>query len=234
MTVPLKADKAAFEAEMVRRGITRVVHFTPTINLISMYEQRAILSRKQLKRLAVDRPELHLSDYVEINDQLRLDNLDDYLNLSIQHPNHSLFWKFRNSCRNWCDSWCVVAIKPECIWYSDTLFSIGNAAGSYSKRHGIDGLYTTFCSLFQNKIVSGNVSNQRLLTRTNLLDCYPTDSQAEVLVKGGIQIGCVKEVYFKTQEECSRSQGAISLSVSTSLPPFKVDAHFFGDQRTNG
>ena len=95
-----KPDRAVFEAEVIRRGITRVVHFTPAINLISIYGQKALLSREQLKRLTVEYPDLHLADYVEINDQLRLDHLNDYLNLSIQHPNHLLFKKFRESCRN--------------------------------------------------------------------------------------------------------------------------------------
>ena len=234
MSLPYKPDRAAFEAEVKRRGITRIVHFTPTINLISIFEQQALLSREQLKRLTIEYPDLHLADYVEINDQLRLDNLNDYLNLSIQHPNHWLFRKFRDSCRNWCDSWCVIALTLECLWYTDTMFSIGNAASSYSKRHGINGLYKTFYSLFQGKVVAGNMYNQRILTRTNLADCHPTDAQAEVLVKTRIPIDCITAIYFETQEEASRSRAAISLSVNNPLPPIVVNPQLFGGQRIYG
>jgi len=232
--ISYKPDKAAFEAEVARRGITRIVHFTPTINLISIYEQGALLSREQLKRLAIKYPDLHLADYVEINDRLRLDNLNDYINLSIQAPNYRLFRKFRNSCQNWCDSWCVIALNTECIWYADTMFSIGNAAASYSKRYGINGRFKTFCALFQDKVVSGNINNQRILTRTNLAACYPTDPQAEVLVKGRIPIDCITEVFFETQEEASRLRAAISLLVTTPLPPFTVDSDVFGGNRSDG
>ena len=234
MSPSYKPDRAAFEAEVKRRSITRVVHFTPTINLISIYGQEALLSREQLKCLTVEYPELHLADYVEINDQLRLDHLNDYLNLSIQHPNHWLFKKFREYCRNWCDSWCVIALTPECLWYADTMFSIGNAASSYSKRHGINGLYATFCSLFQDKVIAGNMYSQRILTRANLTDCHPTDAQAEVLVKTRIPIECITGIFFETQEEASRSRAAISLSVKNPLPPFMVNTQLFGGQRIYG
>lgn len=234
MSLSYKPDRAAFEAEVKRRGITRVVHFTPTINLISIYEQKALLSREQLKRLTVEYPDLHLADYVEVNDQLRLDNMNDYLNLSIQHPNHWLFKKFRDSCRNWYDSWCVITLTPECLWYADTMFSIGNAASSYSKRHGINGLYKTFCSLFQDKVVAGNMYDQRILTRANLADCHPTDAQAEVLVKERIHIDCITDIFFETQEEASRSRAAISLYVTTPLPPFTVNPQLFGGKRIDG
>lgn len=234
MSIPFKPDRSSFEAEVSRRGITRLVHFTPTINLISIYEHGALLSRDQLKRLAVEYPELHLADYVEVNDRLRIDDLNDYLNLSIQHPNHWLFRKFRDSCRNWCDTWCVIALKPECLWYADTMFSIGNAAASLSKQHGINGRYMTFCSLFQDRVVAGNISSRRLLVRTNLADCHPTDAQAEVLVKERVPIDCITEVFFETKEEAHRSRGAISLSVKTPLPPFTVNPQIFGGQRTDG
>jgi hypothetical protein len=234
MTVPLKPNGAEFEAEAKRRGITRLVHFTPSINLISIYEQEALLSRKQLRRLTVEYPELHLEDYVEVNDRLRLDNLDNYLNLSIQHPNYVLLRKFRNSCRNWCDSWCIIAVNTECLSYEDTIFSIGNAAASYSKRHGINGQYNTFCSLFNDKIVSGNIYNQRVFNRSNLGCCHPTDVQAEVLVKECIPIDLVTEIFFETLEEAKRLRGALSLSVKEPLPPFTVNPQIFGDQRSYG
>jgi hypothetical protein len=234
VSIQCKADRALFETEVSRRQITRLIHFTPTINLISIYEQGELLSREQLKCLAVEHPDLHLADYVEINDRLRLDKMNNYLNTSIQHPNHWLFRKFRNSCRNWCDSWCIIALRPECIWYADTMFSIGNAAATYSKARGIDGQYETFCSLFEHRVAAGNIQHERALTRTNLADCYPTDAQAEVLVKERISIDCLVEVYFETQEEASRARGAVAVSVDAKLPPFLVNPGIFAGQRING
>ncbi|HQO09816.1 MAG TPA: DarT ssDNA thymidine ADP-ribosyltransferase family protein [Clostridiales bacterium] len=234
MPVVFKSDIEAFKDEVERRGINRVVHFTPAINLISIYEQGSILSREQLKKLTVEYPQLHLEDYVEVNDRLRLDNLNDYINLSIQHPNYYLFKKFRNSCKNWCDSWCVISLNPECLWYESTLFSIGNAASSVSKEFGINGKYTTFLSLFQDNLISGNINHQTVLSRKGIKDYHPTDVQAEVLVKGQISTECISEVFFETQEEASRFRAAISLTVNTKLPPFTVNSNLFIGDRNNG
>ena len=222
-----KPDRARFENEATRRGITRLVHFTPAMNLLSIFEQGALLSRKQLRQLSVESPDLHLDDFVEINDKLRLDKMEDHINISIQHPNHWLFKCFQDSCRSWCDSWCVIALSPACLWLDETLFSIGNAASSYSRRHGIDGSLEKFLALFQAKITAGNAYNQRVLTRNGLADCHPTDVQAEVLVSGRIPISKIQEVYFETDEELKRSKGAISVMCSVDLPPFVVDPSLF-------
>lgn len=227
MTPEYKSDRYLIEAEVTSRKITRLVHFTPTINLLSVYEQGAILSRKQLKQLSVNFPELHIDDYVEINDILRLDQMEDYINISIQHPNHWLFKRFRESCRSWCNSWCVIAISPECLSRNGTLFSIGNAAANHSRRNGIDGNIVNFRSLFQDRIVAGNAYNQRTLTRNGIADCHPTDVQAEVLVQGQLSITEIQEIYFETQDELRRSKGAISLTCSADLPPFLVDPSVF-------
>jgi hypothetical protein len=222
-----KPDHARFENEVVRRGITRLAHFTPTINLLSIFEQGALLSRKQLRQLSVERPELHLDDFIEINDKLRLDKMEDHINLSVQYPNHLLFQRFRDSCRSWCDSWCVIALSPSCLWLDETLFSIGNAASSYSQRQGINGSFEKFVSLFQPRVAASNANNQRVLTRNGLADCHPTDVQAEVLVRGRIPISEIEEIYFETDEELKRSRGAISIMHSIGLPPFVIDPSLF-------
>lgn len=234
MQIKYKPDKIAFENEVVRRGITRLVHFTPTINLISIFERGALLSRSALIQLDGILPDLFLRDYIEVNDRLRLDELNNYINLSIQHPNSWLLRKFRELKKNQCESWCVIALSPECIWYADTLFSINNDASSSSKRHGIHGDYAAFCSLFQDNITGGGANTDKVWTRKNLADCYPTDGQAEVLVKGTISSSCITGVYFETKEEAASTSQAIFLSVSVILPPFIVDNKVFGLNRNYG
>ena len=49
-----KPDWRQFEAEVSRRQITRLVHFSPIGNLISIFEQQAILSRDEPRSLSVE------------------------------------------------------------------------------------------------------------------------------------------------------------------------------------
>jgi len=113
------------------------------------------------------------------------------------------------------------------IRVNETLFSIGNAASGYSRRHGIDGSFDKFLTLFQPKITTGNVYNQRMLTRLGLDECHPTDVQAEVLVRGRISTSEIQRLYFETDEELRGSRGAISMMCPFELPPFLVDPSLF-------
>lgn len=200
------------------------MHFTPAMNLISIFEQGALFSRHQLRQLSVDYPDLHLDDYVEINDKLRLDGLEDFINLSVQHSNHYLLKIFKDSCRSWCDSWCVIAITPQYLYLKDTMFSIGNAASTTSQRFGIDATYEKFSAMFNEKVCG---TSQRVFTRNGMRNCYPTDVQAEVLVRSKIALEHIVEVYFETDEELHRSRGAIKMLYSGEIPQFTVDRSMF-------
>lgn len=223
-----KNDYKLIEEEVVRRQITRLVHFTPTMNLLSIFEQGALLSRHQLRKLSVEYPDLYLDDYVEINDKLRLDGLEDFINLSIQHSNHYLLKVFKESCHSWCDSWCVIAISPQYLYLKDTLFSIGNAASTASKRFGIDATYDKFSAMFNEKIYR---ENQLVYTRSRIKKCYPTDVQAEVLVRSKIAVEDIIEVYFESDEELHRSRGAIQILYSGEIPQFTVNGSMFHQRR---
>jgi len=224
-----------FMSEVSRRKISQLVHFTTIDNLLSIFEQGKILSRERLKKLNIEAPELYLQDYLRVNDNLRIDNLNDHINLSIQHPNYYLFKRFRDSCSDWCNDWCVIALSPECIWHSETLFSTGNAASTVSKAQGIRGDIDAFCALFAEKVHSGNMRSKRVLCRDGLADCYPTDIQAEVLVKGSISIDYISNVYFEATDVAKRSCGAImTISPSALLPPFIVNPRFFGAIKKDG
>ena len=150
-----KPDWRQFDADVTRRQITRLVHFSPIGNLISIFEQQAILSRDELRTLSVDAPELHLDDFLEINDPLRLDQRTDCINLSIQHPNYFLLEHFKQRYRAKIESWCVIAVSPKYVWYEGVVFSVGNAASSDVRRLGVDGTLAKFNQLFSPQIAIG-------------------------------------------------------------------------------
>lgn len=227
-----KSDRLLFEQEILNRKITRLVHFTTANNLFSIFEQGCLLSKVQLKNLSEERPDLYIEDYFICNDSKRLDFLEDHINLSIEHPNYWLLKKFRQNTQSTIDIWCVLCLDPECLYFEDTLFSVGNAASSYSKRYGIGGSFDNFLALFQGKLQAGNAQSSRVFVRGSRKDCYPTDDQAEVLVKDRVPVSMIKEVYFETEEGLRSCKGAISLLGVNDLPPFVLNQNIF-QKRSN-
>ena len=66
----LKLDHTAFEKEIEERGIEYLIHFTPTINLMGIFEQGKLLSRALLEEFDVAQTDIR--DYVEFTDDIDL------------------------------------------------------------------------------------------------------------------------------------------------------------------
>lgn len=217
-----KVDADRFDQEIRFRNIERLIHFTHTDNLISIFEWGAIYSRKKLEELAIEHPQLYMQDYVEVNDGLRLDNLQEYINLSIQYPNSFLLKRFRGRLSSSLGGWCLLEISPDLIFRNDALFSIGNAASRSSKDQGISGTFEKFKSLFSQEVLSGSVNNYRPINRAGLARNSPTDEQAEVLLLSAIPIEKINRIIFEDNEQLQISKGAISL-MSSKIPPCLVE-----------
>ena len=130
-----KSDHIEFQKEIVNRGIEQLVHFTPTINLLSIFEQGKLLSRALLEKFDINQTDIF--DYVKFSDDIRFDD-KSYINLSIQHSNSFLFNRFRQKTageHHIC--WCVLKIDKKYIYKSDTLFSVTNAANSHNMQNPI-------------------------------------------------------------------------------------------------
>lgn len=223
----LKQNYLEFEQEIVKRRIDYLIHFTPTINLLSIFELGKLLSRKLLEEFDVDQTDIF--DYVEFTDEVRFDD-KSYINLSIQHPNSFLFSRFRQKTDIHTHiNWCVLKIDKNYIYEKNTLFSITNAANSHNKRNvGVTGDLDKFKRLFDNSINIVTSYNSRTITRNNLEDKYPTDEQAEVLVKNEIPIEAIN-VCFKDANDLATGKAALS-DFNTSN--FIVDASLFINSRT--
>jgi hypothetical protein len=70
--------------------------------------------------------------------------------------------------------------------------------------------------------------NSRTVTRNNLKAKYPTDEQAEVLVKNEIAISDILQVCFKDEKDLATGKAALS-DYDTSN--FVVDASLFTNSR---
>ena len=223
----LKQNYKEFEQELINRGIDYLVHFTPTINLISIFEQGKILSRALLEQFDVFQTDIF--DYVEFTDDVRFDD-KNFINLSIQHPNSFLFNRFQQKTSEHIHiTWCVLKINPKYIYEKHTLFSVTNAANSHNKRIlGVTGDFEKFKKLFDNSINVVTSYNSRVITRNNISDKYPTDEQAEVLVKNEIPLSEIIQVCFKNSNDLASAKAAL---YDYNTNNFVVDANLFTNSR---
>lgn len=223
----MKQDSIEFQKEIASRGIEHLIHFTPTINLLSIFEQGKLLSRALLERFDIDQTDIF--DYVEFTDDIRFDD-KSYINLSIQHPNSFLFSRFRQKTADESHVyWCVLKIDKKYIYKADTLFSVTNAANSYNKRNvGVTGDINKFRMMFANSLPIVTSYSSRTITRNALKGKYPTDEQAEVLVKNEIPVSDILQVCFKDDNDLAAGKAALS-DYNTSN--FVVDASLFTNSR---
>lgn len=204
----MKKDYYLFSAEIIKRNIQYLVHFTPTINLVGMCETGYILPRHELMRLDLFNEEM--SDYTEFTDEVRLDD-DKYINTSVQHPNDFLLKKFKERSKDkpWV-RWCVIKINPKYIYDDETLFSVTNAANRYNREEvGVTGDFEKFKSMFADTvtIVSANYTMQK--NRVDLPENLTTDNQAEVLIRKKIPFSDIIEIAFESKEDLVLTKNAI-------------------------
>lgn len=222
-----KHNHIEFQEEIANREIECLIHFTPTINLLSIFGQGKLLSRVFLESQDIDQTDIF--DYIEFTDEIRFDD-KSYINLSAQHPNTFLFNRFREKTKNEIHiNWCVLKIDKKYIYQKDTLFSITNAANSYNKRNvGVTGDIDKFRLMFADSLRVVTSYNSRIITRGNLKDKYPTDEQAEVLVKDEILVADILQVCFKDEQSLAAGKAALS-DFNTSN--FVVDSTLFTNTR---
>lgn len=222
-----KQNHIAFKKEISDRGIEQLIHFTPTINLLSIFEQGRLLSRALLEQFDIEQTDIF--DYIEFTDDIRFDD-KSFINLSVQHPNSFLFNRFREKTKNDVHiNWCVLKIDKKYIYQTDTLFSVTNAANSHNKRNvRVTGDIGKFQMMFENSLQIVTSYNSRTISRNGLKTKYPTDEQAEVLVKNEILIDDILQVCFKDDKDLAAGKAALS-DYNTSN--FVVDATLFTNTR---
>lgn len=223
----LKNDYINFQKEIKDRNIEYLIHFTPTINLLGIFEQGKLLSRALIEQFDINQTDIF--DYVEFTDEIRFDD-KSYINLSIQHTNSYLFNRFQQKTANESHiHWCVLRINPQYIYRAETLFSITNAANSHNKRNvGVTGEIEKFKMMFANSLQIVTSYNSRTITRSSLKDKYPTDEQAEVLVKDEIPTTDIIQVCFRNEADLAAGKAALS-EYDTSN--FIVDESLFTNSR---
>ncbi len=207
---------ASIQASAVRRGITRLCHFTPSRNLGYIAEDRVgILASKHLgeDEQAVFNP----------TDSERLDGYPDHVCCSIQYPNAWYFKKARGRERLFRD-WIILLIKPHYLWYAGAKFCPRNAAAEHGRR--VDEGVEAFEALFA-EIVEGTHMYRRDLRQPAFL---PTDEQAEVLIPDRIRRQDVIGIAVRDDAQAKREVARLKL-LGLSLPPIVIVPDFFNPKK---
>jgi hypothetical protein len=223
----LKNNYKEFQHEIQIRGIEYLVHFTPTINLLSILEQGQLLCRQGLE--ASDIEQTDVLDYAEFPDAVRYDD-KSYINLSISYPNSYLLNRFieRTADKPFV-VWSVLKIKPKYIYHTDTLFSVTNAANKHNRNvYKVTGELRKFQMMFQDEITVVSSYGSRKVVRENLLAKYPTDIQAEVLVKNSIPVEDIIEICFRNKSDLAATKAAVG---EFAIDCFAIDEKFFTGKR---
>lgn len=224
----MKDNHMDFKKEIESRGIEYLIHFTPTINLFSILECEALMSRAKLEGLDIE--QFDILDYVQFTDEVRYDD-KNYINLSLSGPNTFLLSKFRQKTKDdFTINWCILLIDPKHIYDDGTLFAVTNAASNAAKRqYVISGDLTKFKMLFDDPLNISTYNGVRTLTRTSVNPRYPTDIQAEILVKDTIPIDSIIKVCFESKEKLAEAKAAMS---SFNTDNFVVNKEIFSPNRS--
>ena len=180
---------ARIKQDVIRRGITRLCHFTPSRNLA----QIAIGKEGILATGKLEEDERRVFTPTDLE---RLDGHKNHISCSVEYPNAWYFDKAYLRDALFRD-WVVLLIAPKYLWQPGTLFCPRNAATDYGRNilSGEEG----FSSLFADSIRGARGRTFRRFP--SHLSCCPTDDQAEVLVPDRIAKSDILGIVVRTQKQ---------------------------------
>lgn len=183
---------SSIEGDALRRGVTRLCHFTPSRNVAHILSGNSgLLASKYLKddeREVFNPTDLH-----------RFDGFDDHVCCSIEYPNGWYFRKAR-ACGGLFRDWVVLLIKPDWLWHDNTKFSQRNAAAG--RGAGVEQGFEAYRRLFAPSVTGAydNTYTRDLLHP----DWLPTDEQAEILIGSAISLEDVTGIAVANEAQAKR------------------------------
>ncbi len=215
------SDYDAIQADARRRGITRLCHFMQSRKLPHVLaEIQALLPTQQLR----DR----YPDVLDVTDKERLDGRLDYVCCSIEYPNSWYFRKIQNRDPLFKD-WVIICLDPALIWEREALFSPRNAAaqGGALLQPGWQG----WQALFMSQVIGAY--DKTYARSTRMLDCCPTDDQAEALIPDAIPQRYIKAIVVKDAQQAYKEQTRLeTLGVQPFFPWIAAPVLFTTDWST--
>ena len=183
------------------RGITEVLHFTHTHNLVGI-----LASSLKSRLLVKDDPYVvHVHD-PNCTDRSRDLEWVGYVSLSISRINEWMLSCSRRWHRHQDVEWVVLSLDPEILAHPGVVFTTTNNAYPVclraERQFGFD-------RIFAEEVVS----HHRTICRTseNLDDRCPTDRWAEVLYPGELSLDHLRKIYVDKEEMVEHVEGILAV-----------------------
>ena len=206
------------------KGIEYLVHFTPTINLLGIYEIGSLVTRLEFDDIRSHSDGRYAEDYLDHMDDQRYDGYRDYINLSISRPNIFLLNAYKKRYVDSFYDWCVILIDPSIMADERVLFSVCNAASYSAKSYGIKPGKEGLEDLYRDEVIS----NGRRFHRYNTDANCPTDVQAEVLYPRSIDVSKVKKICFANSTSLALCKSAfLQENITYPFSKFEVCPSLF-------
>lgn len=220
----LSIDAEAISTYAQERGVSRLVHFTPFLNLLGIFTTRAIMPKDSVVEYAKSHRDEDLLEYVTWNDSYRHDGRTNCINLSVQRINEPLFRSFKSKFSRG-NPWCILEIDPVCLQKEGVLFAVSNAASAAVRNRGTAAGIAGLKAVFSEPVVTarGFVKREASMPRN-----WPTSVQAEVLFPGEIPLNLIRGLIFETSEGAARGQAMLSAEDMREPPEIKVVPADFG------
>ncbi len=200
-------------AEILRKhGVTRLCHFTKLKNLIHILTENDGI-------LATDRIEF---DIKSINDMARYDGQMESVCCSVEYPNSWYMNKTEESCAisdPLFNEWAVIFIDIEILSVRNFKFCPCNA----SKKHGsyINSDMNALENIFDEEVLGGYARRPAAM-----LQCCPTDGQAEILIDGNVPKSYISGVAVCDDHVAKRLYAILKMYNMTNLKVFVAPALF--------
>lgn len=189
------------------RNIDSLIHFTRQENLPSVLTHGLVPVKLQ-QELKIK--SLH-------NDDQRIDEQLDATSLSIEFPNYSLFYKFRN-IKYPNSKWVVLVVDKEILFSPNHIvfFCHSNAASVFPHTPNKSDLCKakSFDELFSDSALTKD-GKEIFRYDLQINNNWPTNPQAEVLISSIIEPKYIKYIYFENVDqkvECLNTKGMEKLS----------------------
>lgn len=229
------SEAEAISAYAKERGVSRLVHFTPFLNLLGIFTTGGIMPKDCVLEYARSHQDEDLLAYIRWNDALRLDRRTDCVNLSIQGINEPLFRRFKANFPQG-EPWCIIEIDPVCLQKDGALFAVANAAATAVRikgtRAGLWGLKALFA---ESVTVSKAYGVETCRRDASMARNRSTSIQAEVLFPGTIPLSLIRGLLFETRDGAARARAMLQNEVpKAELPEIKVVPSEFVEHSKEG
>ncbi|OUS34122.1 hypothetical protein A9Q94_17280 [Rhodobacterales bacterium 56_14_T64] len=200
-------------AEIARRDISEVLHFTTNRGVTGSLHNRSLLSRPLLDEDQYLRHVLQLNWLDRPEESEFFDKSNDWLrfvNLSLSEINKRLF-RLSQQRHNATDLWwCILSFDPiimthENVWFATT----NNGYDRCIRGEGSDGLDALFAQRVARKSmgITGYPWNVNRLAR---VDSLPTCEQAEVLYPEQVSLEYLRRIYVMEEEDHDMVAGLLT------------------------